>query len=283
MGNNKIYEINQVFIVFDSLRYDVFQMADVPFLKSLGEWKKAYSPGTYTLPAHTSFFVGKLPQLFDRTDYYDTVARRFNGEEIEPQKRQLWRLNNLEDPKQGLYTLDGKNIIDGFRKRGYKTIGTGSVNWFNPRLKGAKYLINEFEYYRYFGNSNDFENCNAEDQLSWSIEEIRKSKNKPYFTFINLGETHNKFIYKGCGWEKDDSPYGNKELSIKKQKLCLEYLDKLLFKFFKEIDNFNLVLCADHGEAFGENDVWGHGINHKHVIEVPLLIKINNLIKGVIK
>ena len=61
MTRNKLR--NQVFLVFDSLRWDVFQKANLPFLKKLGEWKLAYTPGNYTFPAHMSFLWARYPRL----------------------------------------------------------------------------------------------------------------------------------------------------------------------------------------------------------------------------
>jgi arylsulfatase A-like enzyme len=33
-----------------------------------------------------------------------------------------------------------------------------------------------------------------------------------------------------------------------------------------------LVVCGDHGEAFGEDGLYGHGFPHPAVIEVPLIV-----------
>ena len=34
-----------------------------------------------------------------------------------------------------LVTLSGHSIIDGLKKLGYRTLGTGAVNWFVPKSK----------------------------------------------------------------------------------------------------------------------------------------------------
>ena len=189
---------NQVFIVFDSLRWDVFRKANAPFLKGLGRWKKAWTPGNYTLPAHMSFFVGKLPQTSDDTDYYDTVATRFAGNGTPHRNRQLWRLDNPEAKRPAEVVVKGRNIIEGFREKGYLTIGTGGVNWFNPELPAGTYLTEPFERFRFFSGPEHRCTESAEEQISWVLDGLRGAKD-PYFLFINFG-----FLIRICagkGWK----------------------------------------------------------------------------------
>ncbi|GAI56417.1 unnamed protein product, partial [marine sediment metagenome] len=101
-----------------------------------------------------SFFVGKLPQTFDKTDYYDTAATRFRWYGKAFRNKQFWRLGNPEAPRPACYVLEGKNIVEGFRKQGYLTVGTGAVNWFNPNLPAGEYLTAPFEKFRFFGGPN---------------------------------------------------------------------------------------------------------------------------------
>lgn len=34
------------------------------------------------------------------------------------------------------------------------------------------------------------------------------------------------------------------------------------------------MVCADHGDAWGEDGVWEHGIHHPKVVEVPLVLRL---------
>jgi arylsulfatase A-like enzyme len=264
---------NQILIVFDSLRWDIFKKADVPFLKSLGKWRKAYSPGTYTLPAHISFFAGKLPHTFDKTDYYDSVAVRYNRKGQQVRFNQIWRLENPEAPRPAKYSLDGKNIIEGFSKKGFFTIGTGAVNWFNPNLSGGRYLTEPFEKFHFFDGPNYTFHESSEQQIDWVLNCLNRN-HEPYFLFINFGETHSKFVYKNCPWHDDKNPYGDSRKCKTRQRLCFEYLDGQVKRLLSELQNYDLVICSDHGEAMGENGLWGHGFYHKKILEVPLLIRL---------
>ena len=51
------------------------------------------------------------------------------------------------------------------------------------------------------------------------------------------------------------------------------FLDSRLPRLFSDLPGDTIViLCADHGECFGEDGYWGHGVNHPRVLEVPLAI-----------
>ncbi len=269
---------NQILIVFDSLRWDVFKSAHIPFLRSLGNWKKAYTQGTYTLPAHMSFFVGKLPQTLIEEDYYDAFAKRYDKKKKWAYRttKQLWRLDNPEAARPAKYGLEGKNIIEGFSKKGYLTIGTGGVNWFNPELPAGRLLTEPFEKFRFFDSPDQPCTMSAESQIDWVLDSLQ-AETHPYFLFINFGETHHEFAYKNCEWYGEKDPYGNKKECLRRQRRCLEYLDKQVEKLLAQLTDYDVVLCSDHGEVLGENGLWGHGFYHKKVMEIPFLIKLQDI------
>jgi len=263
---------NQVFLVFDSLRWDVFQKANAPFLKSLGRWRKAYTPGTYTLPAHMSFFVGRLPQNDDRCDYYDTVAFREDRKGGLVRHQSFWRLDNPESPNPAKYLLSGPNVIQGFRAKGYLTLGTAALNWFDPALPAGRYLTECFEEFRHFESFDKNDHGFAPEQIDWVLERIQ-NESRPYFIFINFGETHHYYYHKDCPWRYEGNPYGNAKACKERQRRSVEYLDGQVKRLFEKLRNFDAVLCADHGEAMGESGLWGHGFHHPKIAEVPFLIR----------
>lgn len=261
---------NQVLLVPDSLRWDVFKRARAPFLKSLGTWKKAWTPGNYTLPAHVSFFSGKLPQTRDRSEYYDTAATRVSGgRRLPATRRQLWRLDNPESVKPASYVLQGRSVIEGFARLGYRTLCSGAVNWFNPELPASKALTEHFDECRFFGP------ISAEQQCEWALERVADAAllGQPYFLFLNFGETHHPFRFKGCAWESGPDPYGNRRECLRRQAACVSYLDGIIGGLLSRLGNFELVICSDHGEAMGEKGLWGHSFYHKRVMEVPVIIR----------
>ena len=45
--------------------------------------------------------------------------------------------------------LRGRNIMHGFKARGYVTIGTGAVGWFNPKREATIPLSDGFDEFYY--------------------------------------------------------------------------------------------------------------------------------------
>lgn len=284
VSNYGLEKTNVLFITVDCCRYDTFVKARLPFIKSLGKAQKAKTHGTYTLPAHMSFFMGYLPVVQYAKDPYYT-----------PEIRQLWRLSfgRPRDLSTVGILLDGKNILEGYRKLGFSIIGTGGVRWFtNPTLTEL------FDTFFYFGDDskNVFlerpSNSFSLNHLPELIEATKKSKN--FFLFINSAETHVPYdfgegIYSqrvkvtidkvkeiwGCKKRYPEYDITKEDLQElhKAQIASLESVDKKIQNLVDKLPKpIQLVITGDHGECFGENMNWGHGYPNPKVIEVPLLI-----------
>jgi hypothetical protein len=263
---------HQIVITLDSLRWDVFNEARIPFLRSLGAWKKGFTQGTYTFPAHMSFFMGKLPQTTDHTPFYDTVAHRVNGAGLLPRQLQYFRLENPEAARPGAVALTGRNIVEGYRRRGYATIGSGGVSWFNPEQLAGRYLTEHFEHFAFFGGPQHGSHASARRQIDWALWTLQ-NQTRPCFLFLNFGETHHRFVHEGCAWFDEPFEYGDAGECRRRQRACLEYLDGQIARLFEHLHDYDLVICSDHGEAFGEDGLWEHGFYHPVIMEVPILIR----------
>lgn len=269
---------DKLLITFDSLRWDVFASADVPFLKGLGDWKRAYAQATYTFPAHMSYFMGKLPQTLDDTHEYDAVAIRFNpGETKRRRNRDFWRLDNPEAPRPAHLSVSGHTLIHGLRAAGHHAIGTGAVSWFNPNVPAGRYLTEPFDEFAFFDGPKFASHHSSRQQVAWLERRIAHAKAErpetPLFVFVNLGETHSRFVYEGCDWFDEPDPYGDAELCLTRQRRCLEHLDSKVSSIAGMLGDCEMVLFGDHGEALGEEGLWGHGFYHPKVMEVPMLIR----------
>jgi len=47
-------------------------------------------------------------------------------------------------------------------------------------------------------------------------------------------------------------------------------LEPLLERFAKD----SVIICADHGDCWGEDGLWEHGVSHEKTLDVPLLIRL---------
>ena len=55
----------------------------------------------------------------------------------------------------------------------------------------------------------------------------------------------------------------------------MEWVDARLADLLDGFAGANVVVCGDHGDAWGEDGLWEHGISHPKVLEVPLVCRLN--------
>lgn len=285
-----ISERSVLFITLDSCRYDSFLHANTPTFDRLGKLKPAGTHGTYTFPAHMSFFMGYLPSVV--IPPYEP----FYTAEVS----QLWRMasGRARDPKTVGITLDGLTLPRSYSQKGYKVIGAGGVRWFRHPL-----LTEQFDQFFFYGRSDYSsvfnERGNDEFALTHRDELIKEIGNNNFFLFINCHETHvpynsgseplsekTKEILKkyekiwGCKKAfADEMSIDSKDMEIlhKLQIKAVEDIDRKVGDLLEKIRKpLLVVITGDHGECFGENNAWGHGYPHEKVMEVPLIISTVN-------
>lgn len=256
---------NYLLITLDSCRYDTFVEAHIPNIKGVGNVYKAFSNGNFTYPSHAAIFVGFTPgnpqykEAFVNPKFGKIFKIRTDGDYIGPGRNHV--------------VLDGKNIIDGFNRKGYVTIGTAAMDWFDPESETGKTLMSDFDHFLY--SKTDFLK-----QKKYVIQKIKKYKDRPKFVFLNIGETHVPYYFKGAPWSKSDNPcvpFGNSNSSEKssfRQKKCLEFIDENILEILDLFKEDNIIICSDHGDCWGEDGLWEHAIHHEKTVTVPLIIKL---------
>ncbi len=286
---------NILFITIDSCAYETAARAKTPNLDKLGAVRKAETFGTYTYPSHCSFFSGKLPDIAEGEDRL--YLRKYQN---------IWRSSFANDKGShvhSLFSFNNKNIIEYHQKNGYQTIGAGGVSFFDPARNGNS-LPDLFEKFEYFGPSQNLpRNEKIPRKPEWfplrNVEKILNhiDMDRPFFLFINTPETHIPYDYPGLDLDDayknlikrlyrehdfknrhdtKDLPFTETEIKILKnaQLLALEEVDRLLGNLFKKVAKSKLetlvVVCADHGEEFGEGGRFGHAHSHATVLTVPI-------------
>jgi hypothetical protein len=226
---------------------------------------RAYSPANFTFPAHQAFFVGVLPQVVDPIPYYNRFTRQLMA---------LQEIGARQVAKSALVKAHSRgNLVTGLAALGYRTVGAGAMDWFQQET-----LTYGFEHFAYTGTD-------AEAQIDFLRERI--DPQRPFFGFVNFGETHAPFHFKGkqgrcevdvraraMRWPPVESgPVGRASPAFDHQMEAAAFIDGLLPTLFDGLPgNTIVVLTADHGECFGEDGYWGHGVHHPKVYEVPLAI-----------
>ncbi|GAB4226965.1 MAG: STM4013/SEN3800 family hydrolase [Stanieria sp.] len=263
-------EQSVLFITLDSCRYDTFVSTQVPNLKAVGKLYRAMAPGNFTYGSHAAMFVGFTPGVSTKFEPY-----------VNSKYGKIFRVLSGGLPgKQEHFNLIGRNIIDGFKRLGYLTIGSGAVGWFDPHTETGQSLIQDFDAFFYPGNT-----FSLARQIQW-IAQYLNNLSQPVFVFLNVGETHVPYYYEGASWSIEDNPCipfssnNRRDECIKRQKICLQYVDQLLQPLLNAFQFSNILVCADHGDCWGEDGLWEHGFYHEKVLEVPLIFKLGSSINS---
>lgn len=255
-----------LFVTLDSCRYDTFIRSNTPNLDTVGEARRAFAPGNFTYASHMAMFMGFTPG--------DPCTNRSF---INPKYGKIFRMasGGIKGEGSEFLLLDGENVVDGFKRQGYRTIGSGAVGWFNPATPTSQGLIKHFDDFYYPGDT-----FSLNKQLQWLFERL-ESANSPVFAFLNIGETHVPYYFEGAGWSADENPCvpfstnNDKEKCEIRQRLALEYVDEKLAPLLTLFGESTVIVCADHGDCWGEDGLWEHGIYHQKVMEVPLIYRLS--------
>ncbi|HQL01606.1 MAG TPA: sulfatase-like hydrolase/transferase [Smithellaceae bacterium] len=255
-----------LFITLDSCRYDTFIDADIPNLRKVGPIYRAMAPGNFTFSSHAAMFMGFTPGVAEAEASF-----------VNPMVGKIFKMlgGGFSGPGKHRFILDGENIVDGFKKRGHYCLGTGALFWFDPARKTGRVLTRDFSDFFFPGDT-----YHLDKQLAW-LSQALKHNDRPVFLFLNIGETHFPYYFKGAPWDRKINPCqpmagkaNDASESRRRQKACLEYVDANLAALLEAFAGGNTIVCADHGDCWGEDHLWGHGMHHEKVLEVPLMIRL---------
>jgi len=254
-----------LFVTLDSCRYDTFVTANAPCLKSVGRLYKAMAPGNFTYSSHAAMFMGFTPGLAG-------VRESF----INPKFGKIFKMadGGFGGVGEHFMTLEGANLVDSLKRKGYFTAGSGAVQWFNPKRETGQNLTRDFHQFYYPGTT-----FSLQKQLAW-FKSLPRDAARPDFLFLNVGETHAPYYYEEAVWDRKInpcvpfSPNNDAVECARRQKACLEYVDRELGSLLEEFRESTTIVCADHGDCWGEDGLWQHSIHHQKVLEVPLLFRL---------
>lgn len=279
-------------ITIDSCRFDTAVEADTPNLDNIGKLRKAETSGSYTYPAHQSFFIGDLPRLIEG-DHLQYI----------PGYDQIWRSASARKTEKPVFFLfDAPNIITHYERDGYNVQGFGGVGFFNnyDRNNALPKLFTNFHYFESPESTHPYEKIpRKENTLPLGNLDLILStlqKDDPYFLFINSPETHIPYdipgenldpmyvdlikrVYKEQNLKKkyktEEIPFNRQELALLKQMQirALEWVDNRIGELFENLPIRRptlTIVCGDHGEEFGDNGRFGHAHSDATVLQVPV-------------
>jgi len=261
------YPEGVLLITLDSCRFDTFHRTPTPHLDQVGPLHRAQAPSYFTYGSHAAMFMGFLPGV--------TAPMRFLNSKF----TKLFKLGHAgfqaTQESQG-FLLDGNSVITGMNRLGYTTIGTGAVNWFDPATETGQELCKDFDHFWFAGNS-----WSLQIQLDWIEERLRGCVESPPFVFLNIGETHVPYWHEGASWDRNDNPclpfqsQDRRNDCRQRQSDCLAWVDRQLAPLLERFLCGTVVVCADHGDCWGEDGLWEHGIAHPKTLTVPLAMRVH--------
>lgn len=253
-----------LFLTLDSCRYDAFAESRAERMKAIAPVRKAKAPSHFTYGSHGAMFVGFTPGVAEEQTAF-----------LNPKYSRLFRLNYAGHP--GIappgFLLSGDNIIDGFRNSGYRTIGSAAMGWFDPATPVSDVLRHGFDHFQFAARDG------VDSQVSWIEDQLKEVGDGPAFVFLNIGETHVPYHHKGASWSADDNPcvpFQTVDRAAEcrsRQIACIEYVDEQIAGLIEQFSGATIIMCADHGDCWGEDGLWEHGVSHEMTLTVPLAIR----------
>lgn len=243
-----------VLITLDTLRYDVADSlcaaGRTPVLASVlpgGRWERRHTPGSFTYAAHAAMLAGFLPTPVTPGPHVRPFAARFPGSETTSDET---------------WVFDAADLPGGLAKAGYHTVCVGGVGFFNgltPLGSALPSLFAERHWEPCFGVTNP-------ESLDYQIDRVDAvlaglSTSQRLFLLLNVSALHqpNKHYLPGASGD-----------SLATHGAALEYVDSRIGRLFASLRRPSFVIvCSDHGTAYGEDGHTGHRVGHEAVWTVP--------------
>ncbi len=251
--NRIVGTANIAMIVLDTLRYDVaVELHKNGLTPNMSRhlpdgWTKAHAPGNFTFASHQAFFAGFLPTPAVPGLHERLLATRFAGSET---------------TGKNTCCLDAPDIVSGLEERGYRSFCVGGVGFFNRLTKLGCVLPDMFQE-RYWCPEFGVTDPDSTSKQVRFIREQMAGCNDLTFLFLNISALHQP----NCHYLPECT-----EDSLESHAAALQYVDSqigVLFRFLAELRQTFVILCSDHGTAYGEDGFSGHRNSHPTVMTVP--------------
>ena len=212
---------------------------------------------------------------------FTPIVQNCNAPFLNPKIAKVFQMSFKDSRSSAVspFILTGSNIVQGFSRLGYRTIGAAAVEWFNTSTDTGSVLAQPFDAFFYAGNT-----WSLSRQLSFLFDQLGSLRDQPVFAFLNVGETHVPYWYEGAPWDRWPSPcipFGGDACSFEQSRLrqreCLRWVDTQLKPLIERFSHATILLCSDHGDCWGEDGLWEHGVSHSATLTVPLILRLNGV------
>jgi hypothetical protein len=244
-----------LFITLDTLRYDAAQSAWKagqlrtlqPYLGPNG-WQRRHTPGSFTYAAHHAFFAGFLPTPEGNGPHPRLFAAQFAGS---------------ESAVESTFTFDEPTLPQALAARDYHTICIGGTGFFNQQNELSRVLPGLFREAHWDPSLGVACRDSATNQVARAMRSLDAAGEQRVFLFINVSAIHQPNWFYGA-------EHGPDTLATHQAALvAVDQAVQPLFQRMKERRQTFVILCSDHGHAYGEDGYHGHRLGHEVVWNVP--------------
>jgi hypothetical protein len=243
-----------LFITLDTLRYDAACDAlnrglipNIAVRLPHHQWEERHSPASFTYAAHQAFFAGFLPTPAVPGKHPRLFAAQFPGSET---------------TGEVTYVFETPDIVSGLFSIGYHTICVGGVGFFNKRSGLGSVLPSLFEESHWSPALGVTEAHSTANQIAIAVDRLQQiPAGQRVFLFMNISALHQPNYMYQLGATTD---------SYETHLAALAYVDTQIPNLFNNLRRPTFViLCSDHGTAYGEEGFTGHRIGLPVVWTVP--------------
>ncbi|MCA9621290.1 MAG: sulfatase [Myxococcales bacterium] len=246
--------LNVLLITIDSMRYDMpwagYDKDIAPHLTALAaesvQYTRAYTISSFTSKSVGGLLGGKYPSTLYRGPTFFTTYSKANV--FFPELLQEAGVQTLAAHAH-LYFDRGKNLRQGFS------------DW--RMVEGLKW------------NAETDESVTSDKLTPLAIQMLDQAGPKgPFFMWLHYMDPHDKYV------QHEEGPnFGRRARNLYDNEVWYtdHWVNELLEHCKKQPwwDKTALIVSSDHGEAFGEHDMWKHAFALWEVLtHVPLMFKI---------
>lgn len=259
------------------------------FAQSGALFQKAYGTASWTLPSHGSIFTGHYPHesigdwLVPFESAYPTLAEvlRERGYVTAGFVANTIYCSKESGLGRGFAHFEDYKVSPG------QIMKSSSLGFY---INDSPSLRRQIGYYEYLGRKNAAEL--TDDFLRW----LPSRGKRPFFAFLNYWDAHEPYLPPAPfasqfgpvsrdmfaidrGARPAELPRRDVEAEINAYDSTIAYLDSELGRLLDELkargllESTCVIITSDHGEEFGEHDLFRHGHSlYIASLHVPLLI-----------
>ncbi len=285
---------NVLLIVWDVVRAQNLSVygygrATTPGLQALAEeavvFERAFSTSPWTLPSHATMFTGREPGALSTSWFRALDGRHSTVAEL---------LGAAGYRTGGFVANHHYTSYDSGLNRGFETYRDYPVSLDQllrssaftqtvsvSRLLRARSWSERWRALRalnfYVAEKRSSHRKHAEDVNRELLDWVDRGGDRPFFAFLNYFDAHLPY------WSPEGTRerFAHEDQAVEGYDAAISYLDAQVTALLSELsdrgllENTVVVVTSDHGELFGENNLYGHAHNlYRPVLHVPLIVRV---------